>query len=780
MIPAKPWMNAERRAQHARTNARARAALSGYDYSQGKLDILAAADDVPDFTLELPVTIEAAGDPATQPDPNRNRAVAMEAYTGGLLQLPNYDHPVVADLSGMTWPTDHLPLKVRHGKDVFATIGQTNSVTNDQRQLRISGFIVPLTPEAKHLVGLNDGGFKWQASIEAKLRAPTIFIKPGQTIQLNGQTFTGPLYVAPKTLLTGIGFVEIGADPRTSAALAASLADAAVSVPKGGVTMTFEQWCAANGIDPSALDPGQLALAKTIFAGSQAEGAEPMQASAIQAAIGAIRAAATDPPPNNPPSDPPPNDPNRQQAMACSLELLATLCTGRPEIEASAIEGNWNETQVRRAIRVSNLRSGRPEGRLPSTSFTNAEQQLDANVIQASILLASGVSEQAVGMGFERLDRHIPQTQREQIINCALAPTNRIRSFSGIFRRLLAAAGRPTPDDKSELLNEVVYASQQGLLDIEAAGGNTMVNLPGIFGDVMNKRLLASFEELPSVVPDFCREADADDFKTQHIYRLSGIGGEMYELGTTGELKNVSFTEESYSNRLKTRGFMLTLPRELLINDDLRAMEQITTLIGRNARRTRERIAFRTLLRAWTTLFTTGNKNKLTGASSALAADGDAVRAAITKFAKQKDANGDPIMIAPDRILTGSTLGPLADDLYTKNSVQIAGATDQVAFVDNRVRGKLRPVVSPFMDPGNSILDTDDTTDLGSDVKWAALCDPRLLALVEILYLSGKRSPTVETRADASFNTLGMSWRCYWDINATAQEFRAGVGSDGA
>lgn len=752
---------------------------------ENSADILAEqADEAPYLCIGLPITIESITAAADgQQDPNRNRTITMAAYTGGLLNLPNYPHPVIVDLQGMSWPTDKIPLKVRHGKDVMATIGQTSTLTNDGRQLSVAGFIAPVTDDARHLVGMSDRGFQWQASIEAKLRAPTQFVQPGQTVTVNGQTFTGPVFVAPRTLLTGIGIVEIGADSHTSAVVAASLADSALG-PQGGSNMNFEQWCQANGLDPSTMDAAQMALAKALYSGSTAEGATPMEASAIQAALGAVRAgqqaagaaAGAQVAAAGAGANP---DPNRNQ-VACSLELLASLCGNHPTIEASAIEGNWTEQQVRRAVRVADLRVQRPEGRLPPVSFTNAERQLDATVIEASLLLASGLNTEQVGHAFTALDPQIPQARREQVINCALARDNRITSFSGVFRRLLHSRGRHAPDSRHELFNEVIYASQHGDLDIEAAGGETMVNLPGIFGNVMNKRLLAAYEELPSVIPEFCRETDADDFKTQYTYRLAGIGGEMYELGSTGELKTVSFTEESYTNRLKTRGFMLTLPRELIINDDLRAMDQITNLIGRNARRTRERIGFRTLLRAWSTLFTTGHGNYLSSATYALNANGDAVRAAITKFTKQKDASGDPIMIAPDRILTGTTLAPLADDLYTKDSIQIAGTTDKTVFVENRVKSKLRPISSPFMDPGNGIYATDDSTDVGSDTKWIALCDPRLLALVEFVYLSGKRSPTVETRADASFNTLGMSWRCFWDINASTQDYRAGVGADGA
>lgn len=778
-----------------RRERKAREALQDMQDFETVLGIEASGTAIEaDFAIAYAVQFEAA-EPAAGAtlDPARNRTFRMEAYTGGLLTLPNYDAPLVVDLQGMAWPNSRLPIRTRHGKEITATIGQTSDLVNDKRQLVVAGFVAPITPEAQHIVSMNDRGFQWQASIEAKLRSRPEFIAAGQTVQVNGQTFTGPVYVARRTLLTGIGFVEIGADPRTSAAIAASLADPSANQPgaetptsSGGSTMNFEQWCQSQGIDPSTLTPEQLGVAKAMFAGIQA--GATCDPNAVRAALG-VRANGAEPPPANPPANPPGNPP--PDDMTAALDRLHQICGNHADIEAQAIEGNWDEGRTRRAVRVAELRASRPEGCLPPTSFGTVEGQLDPAVIEASLLIASGMSSDAVGHAFETLNEDMPTQRREQVINCALARTNRVDSFSGVFRRVLQARGIQAPDNKEELFNTAIYASQRGQLDIEAAGGNTMVNLPGIFGDAMNKRLLQAYEELPSVVPEFCQEVDAPDFKTLHSYRMNGIGGEMFELGTTGELKTVSFSEESYSNRLKTRGFMLTLPRELIINDDLRALEQITQLIGRNARRTRERIAFRTLLRAWATLFSATSSgsadagtfrpiNKLTGADSALAANGDAVRAAITLFTKMKDPNGDPIMIAPDRLLCGTTLGPLADDLYTKDAIVIAGSTNTVKFQENRVKGKLRPVVSPYMDPGNNILDSDDVTDLGSDTKWIAACDPRLMALVQIVYLSGKRSPTVETRADASFNTLGMSWRCFWDINAAAMELRAGVGSDGA
>jgi len=748
------------------------------------MTIEAAADT---GKLTIGFSAKAEIEAASGDDPARSRPFKMIAYTGGRLLLPNYKHPLVVDLSGLEWPTSKLPIRVQHQKSVLALAGQTNTISKDRRQLLCAGMVMPRGAEAQRVVQLSDDGFEWQASIEAKLLAPPQFIAAGQTIRVNEQDFTGPIYLASKTRLQGIGFVELGADPETSAAIAASLADpSAATPPEGGSAMSFEEYCKSLGLDPATLTDAAKAVLNASYAESKVdaggdESADPPMPEKPAAVAASQRGK----------SKAKPNQKGfvieaSQTGGAASLDELAALCANYPKIEASAIEGDWSVDQVRRAIRVEQIQGARPDARLPPVSFTNAEQKLDGHVIQASMLLASGMSAEDVGKGFERLDNGLQKAQREQVINCAMAPSNRITSFSGVFRRLLTSRGIAAPDSKSELFNEAIYANQIGKLDIEAAGGQTMVNLPGIFGDYMNKKLLGAYEELPSVIPEFCQEVDADDFKTLNNFRMNGIGGEMYELGTTGELKTVQFSEETWTNRLKTRGFMLQLPRELIINDDLQATNQIPTLIGRNSRRTRERIGFRTLLRAYATLFTSGHANLVTGAGSVMAANGDAIRSMITLQSKQKDANGDPVMIALDRVICGSTLGPLADDLYTRDGLMMgvtgteAASTTTTAFSSNRVKGKLRPVISPFMDPGNAIYDTDGTTDLGSNTKFIGCCDPRLMALVQFVYLAGKRSPTVETRADASFNTLGMSWRCYWDINASAAEYRAGVGSDGA
>jgi len=53
------------------------------------------------------------------------------------------------------------------------------------------------------------------------------------------------------------------------------------------------------------------------------------------------------------------------------------------------------------------------------------------------------------------------------------------------------------------------------------------------------------------------------------------------------------------------------------------------------------------------------------------------------------------------------------------------------------------------------------------------------MSVIEVAFLNGNETPIVE-QAQASFETLGIQMRAYWDWGAKKQEYRAGVKSKGA
>jgi hypothetical protein len=65
-----------------------------------------------------------------------------------------------------------------------------------------------------------------------------------------------------------------------------------------------------------------------------------------------------------------------------------------------------------------------------------------------------------------------------------------------------------------------------------------------------------------------------------------------------------------------------------------------------------------------------------------------------------------------------------------------------------------------------------------SSKAWYLLADPNDLPVIEVAFLNGQESPTIET-AEADFNVLGIQARGFHDFGASLQDPRAGVKSKG-
>ena len=65
-----------------------------------------------------------------------------------------------------------------------------------------------------------------------------------------------------------------------------------------------------------------------------------------------------------------------------------------------------------------------------------------------------------------------------------------------------------------------------------------------------------------------------------------------------------------------------------------------------------------------------------------------------------------------------------------------------------------------------------------SDKAWYLLADASDLPVIEVAFLNGQESPTIET-AEADFNVLGIQMRGFHDFGVSLQEPRGGVKSKG-
>lgn len=627
------------------------------------------------LTAAATINLEAAEGDAAQGLPR----FRMVAYTGSPMRVAGWRHPVVLDLAGLTVPSQARP--IRFGHDPLAGVGHTDTIRIDGGQLVATGVVSRDTPAAREVVVSAKNGFPWQASVGAGVEEFE-FVKENQTVLVNGQSYSGPLNVVRKATLGEISFVDLGADGRTSATVAASQTG-----------------------EPTVNDPQSSEPAPTT--------PEP-SASADQV---------------------------RAQALAETQRIAAVrrVCDNRhPDIEALAIREGWDATRTELEV----LRTTRP--RTPAVHAVN--HTVNAAVLEAACLMTGRLGQ-------------VEEMFEEQTLDMA---GRRFRGGIGLQELLLEAAwangysGRNFRDHRTVL--EYAFGHR-----VEA--GFSTIDIGGILSNVANKFLLDGFFSVERTWRNICAVRNVSDFKTVTSYRL--IGKDQYEpVAPGGDLKHGSLGNETYSNKADTYGLMLTIDRRDIINDDLGAITTVPRKLGRGSGLKINDVFWTTFLNN-ATFFTAGNNNFLVGATTALGIDG--LTGAEVAFLNQVDADGKPVGIMPAILLVPTALAAIGSQLF--KSLELRETTANAKFpVANPHQGRFRVEVSRYL---------SNTTYPGNSSKaWYLLAEPADLPVIEVAFLNGQESPTIET-ADADFHVLGVQMRGYHDFGVALQEFRGGVKSKG-
>jgi hypothetical protein len=177
-----------------------------------EFDLCASADASPELSIE-------AAPP--EGESKRQRKFSMIAYNGGQMRVGGFWYPVVVDLSGLSISQKKKPIFLQHTQDIEYLLGQTSSLKIEDNSLVAEGKILAESDKCKQVMALNDAGYKWQASIGARVEEYQ-FITEKETVTVNGKTFKGPMYCISKSSLGEISFVMLGADESTSARIAAT------------------------------------------------------------------------------------------------------------------------------------------------------------------------------------------------------------------------------------------------------------------------------------------------------------------------------------------------------------------------------------------------------------------------------------------------------------------------------------------------------------------------------------------------------------------------------
>ncbi|MCA1997876.1 MAG: hypothetical protein LDL56_11700, partial [Armatimonadetes bacterium] len=547
--------------------------------ARGRIDLLCTPGNI---TLEA---LAASGEAEAVP------RFTMVAYTGEPMHVEGWRYPVVVDLEGLSIPSQRRP--VRFGHSMYAGVGHTERIAVEAGRLIAEGIVSRETPAAREVVASGKRGFPWQASIGAQVTQAE-FVRGGKSVTVNGKTFEGPLYVARRTVLGEISFVDLGADINTTVAIAAERARS----PESGVR-SMENVLMDETNDTQVAQTEDTKTTPELARGAEADAAGT---EAGGSACGAEDRA-------NPVAE------LRAQALAESRRIAAIrrICGSKfPQLEEQAIAEGWTEEKTE----LEKLRASRPKA--PAVHV--ASDTMSGQVLEAACMLTGKVSK-------------IEELYDEQTLDAA---SRRFRGGIGLQELLLEAAwangytGRNFRDSR-EVLRAAFGQNLQA--------GFSTIDIGGILSNVANKFLLEGFFSVERTWRNICAVRNVSDFKTVTSYRL--IGKDQYEqVAPGGELKHGTLGEQAYTNKADTYGLLLSIDRRDIINDDLGAITTVPRKLGRGSG-LKINDVFWSIFMNNAAFFSVANKNFLSGADTALSIEG--LSKAEVAFLNQTDPDGKPL-----------------------------------------------------------------------------------------------------------------------------------------
>jgi hypothetical protein len=338
----------------------------------------------------------------------------------------------------------------------------------------------------------------------------------------------------------------------------------------------------------------------------------------------------------------------------------------------------------------------------------------------------------------------------------------KLHSFIDILRAAWTAQGLEPPRDKSEMIR---------------ASGSSIVSLPNILSNALNKSLAENYALFPSAARQIWRTLNANDFKLHREMRLTS-DSMLKVLPVSGEIEPAQLGEQVFPWSVSTFARVIKITRELIVNDDLSAFSTIPQLFARGCALAQEDLFFRLVLSNPSNFYHSNNANLLTGTTagptnSAISLEG--LSNAYITLMQQVDDAGYPIGAVPRFLLCPPELKLAADSLFHSTTVvasPTAAAGAALLPSGNPLFGLAEPITSPYL--SNSSYTGYSTT------AWYLLTAPAGgLASWGMGFLGGNEAPIVES-VPSPANELGWSFRAFCDFGAAALDPRASVKCAGA
>ncbi|MBF0178175.1 MAG: peptidase U37 [Magnetococcales bacterium] len=293
---------------------------------------------------------------------------------------------------------------------------------------------------------------------------------------------------------------------------------------------------------------------------------------------------------------------------------------------------------------------------------------------------------------------------------------------------------------------------------------HTESDFPNILANVANKTLRTAYEAAPRTFQPFCRQVTASDFKAMSRVQL-GEAPALDKVNEGGEYKRGPLGEGKESYRVETYGKIISISRQVLVNDDLNAFTRIPQLFGVAAANLESDVVWGIItanpnMGDGIALFHASHKNlAASGATISVATLGTARKSMGT----QTGVDGQTIInVRPAFIIVPAALEVTAEQLLAVNMVP-AKSTD---VVPQSLR-TLTVIAEPRLDAA-----------VNGDKAWYMSANPGQIDTIEYAYLEGQNGVYIETRV--GFDVDGVEIKARLDFGAKAIDWRGMYKNPGA
>lgn len=302
---------------------------------------------------------------------------------------------------------------------------------------------------------------------------------------------------------------------------------------------------------------------------------------------------------------------------------------------------------------------------------------------------------------------------------------------------------------------------------VAAAFTTSRSDFPILLENVLHKTLLGAYALQADTWTRFCARGSVSDFRAHNRYRVGSLSN-LESKTELGEYRNKTIPDgEKATIQAGTKGNIINISREMIIDDDMGAFTGLAASLGRAAKRTIEADVYAALLsnsglgpvlNDGKTLFHADHGNI---AGTAAAPTVTSFEAARVLMRAQKDVGGNDFLeISPDvwlgpdgivgqaKVVNNSTFDPDAANKLQRANIAAAMVRDIVG--------------SPRL----------------SGTRWYFFADPVQAPVMEVAFLDGVDAPFIEM--EEAFTTDGARWKARLDYGVAGTDYRGAVTNAGA